>query len=111
MAWLRLDDKFAQHPKVAELSDRAFRLHVEVMLYCAEYDTKGRIPSAALRIAGAKPRHTGELLEAGLWEQNGVGYVVHDFEDYNGERALARERQRRFRSRSRNGESNADVTA
>jgi hypothetical protein len=106
MAWLRLDDKFAQHPKVAELSDRAFRLHVETMLYCAEYDTKGRIPTAAIRLTGAKPRNITELLVAGLWDENGTGYVVHDFEDYNGERAQARERKQRQRSR----DGHADVT-
>ena len=98
MSWLRLDDKFAQHPKVADLSDKAFRVHIEVMLYCAEYETKGRIVPAAVRFAGAKPKQIDELVNAKLWDENGASYVIHDFEDYNGERALARERQRRFRA-------------
>jgi hypothetical protein len=104
MSWLRLDDKFAQHPKVAGLSDRAFRIHIETMVYCAAYDTKGRIPPAALRLSGATTKQTNELLDAGLWDKNGIGMVIHDFEDYNGERAMARERQRRFRSRHGNGD-------
>jgi hypothetical protein len=99
MSWLRLDDKFAQHPKVADLSDKAFRVHIEVMLYCAEYNTKGRVVAAAIRFAGAKPKQVDELVNARLWDENGSGYVVHDFEDYNGERAQARERKQRQRSR------------
>jgi hypothetical protein len=84
MAWLRLDDKFAQHPKVSGLSDRAFRVHVETMVYCAAYGTKGRIPAAALKLAGATKKQTQELVNAGLWDENGVGLIVHDFEIYNG---------------------------
>jgi hypothetical protein len=84
VAWLRLDDKFAQHPKVADLSDRAFRVHVVTMLYCTEYATKGRIPRPALRLAGAGPKTVNELVDAGVWEQAGEELEVHDFAIYNG---------------------------
>lgn len=84
MTLLRLDDKFTRHPKVVGLSDKAFRVHVETMVYCASYNTKGRIPAAALKLANATPKQTNELLSAGLWDENGTGMVVHDFEIYNG---------------------------
>lgn len=84
MPWLRLDDKFAQHPKVAELSDRAFRAHVATMLYCSEYVTKGKIPRAALRLTGATEKVIEELVQAGVWEREGDALEVHDFEIYNG---------------------------
>ena len=111
MSWLRLDDKFAQHPKVHELSDRAFRVHVEVMLYCAEYDTGGVVPSAALKLTRASPVVCAKLVSVGLWRTklDGEGFIVHDFEQYNSRQAEVREqaRLRQQRHRTRHG----DVTA
>jgi hypothetical protein len=89
---LRLDDKFTRHPKVAGLTDKAFRVHVETMVYCASYNTKGRIPPVALKLAGATKKQTNELLAAGLWDENGIGMVIHDFELYNGQTLEARVR-------------------
>lgn len=86
MAWLRLDDRFAHHPKVAHLSDKAFRAHVQTMLYCAEYDTDGLIPPTSFRLTGATPRVREQLVEAGLWDRNPVSELlsVHDWRIYNG---------------------------
>ena len=41
MAWLRIDDGFVEHPKVYDLSDRSFRLHVAAHCYSARNLTDG----------------------------------------------------------------------
>lgn len=86
MAWLRLDDRFAHHPKVAHLTDKAFRAHVQTMLYCAEYDTDGLIPPTSFRLTGATPKVREQLVEAGLWDENAEKseLSVHDWRIYNG---------------------------
>lgn len=111
MTWLRLDDQFHRHRKVAPLSDAAFRLHVTVMLECANQLTDGRIdcalvptlPRAPSSKAGLK-KITGELERAGLWHRDGDAWVVHDFQDWNPpaadvlkKREEARERMRKAR--------------
>ena len=109
MSWLRLDDKFAHHPKVAGLTDREFRVHIEAMLYCAEYATAGAIPSSALRLVKATPRVVQRLVDSGLWESNGSGLVVHHFSEYNPKDPSNAERQARWR-RKRNDPVDMEVT-
>ncbi len=74
--WVRLDDQFAEHPKIIGLSDGAFRTHVAALCYCNRNLTDGHVPAAL----GSS--HAAELLEAGIWELNGNGYDVHDYADY-----------------------------
>jgi len=112
MPWLRLDDKFPRHPKVARLSDRAYRLHVDALCYCAEFSTDGYVESGvelALRgrLAGVsriRKRPLYELVDGGLWAPVNGGYLIHDFLDYNPSAAEIKakrdgdaERQRRHR--------------
>ena len=81
MGWVKLDDAFATHPKVLGLSDEAFRLHIEGMCYAAQHRTDGKLPDAWI---GAHMSEVAtELLDAGVWERNGVGIVIHDFTVYN----------------------------
>lgn len=86
MTWLRLDDKMARHPKIAGLSDAAFRLHVNAMLYCAEQQTDGHILSIAVPTLTAHKSKTSlieELVDAGLWHSEPDGWSVHDYLDWN----------------------------
>ena len=109
MTWLRLDDQFHRHRKVAPLSDAAFRLHVTVMLECSNQLTDGRIDCALVPTLPRAPRTlkrvTDELERAGLWHRDGDAWVVHDFLDWNPpaqdvlrKREAARERMRRARN-------------
>lgn len=82
MGWVKLDDGFATHPKVLGLSLEAFRFHIQAMCYAAHQRTDGRIPDSFVEAAHMSERAT-ELLEAGVWERNGVGWVIHDFTEYN----------------------------
>lgn len=85
MAWANFDDNFADHPKVAGLSDQAFRLHTSGILYCAKYLTNGVVPvaQAARLTPGFKKEHVRELITAGLWDSQGDGYHIHDYLQWN----------------------------
>lgn len=111
MTWLRLDDGFTDHPKVAALSPRAFQAHVTGMAYCARNLTDGFIPARKAKdIAGealpelvAKPRQGKPL-----WTKTGTEYEIHDYLDYNPTResVLAeRARNTERKARSRHGVS------
>lgn len=84
MSWVRLDDKFADHPKVIRLSDKAFRIHVWAMCYCAQHSPGiGHFPVAALK-GKATASTIDELVKARLWDRlDDDDLAIHDFEDYN----------------------------
>lgn len=109
MPWVKLDDRFPSHRKIALLSDRAFRLHVSAMCWCAENLTDGRISDRELalvtRVRGVKAT-AKQLEDAGLWDRTDDGWEIHDYLDYNPsreqvliERKKSAERQERFRRR------------
>lgn len=90
MTWVKKDDRFPQHRKVAPLSDAAYRHHDTAMCWAACEGTDGHIPAnipATLTRAPqgkALRKVIGELVDAGLWEQNQDGsWEIHDFLEYN----------------------------
>ena len=97
MPWLRLDDTFAQHPKIIGLTDPAFRLHIAGMTYAARHLTDGIIPAAALTslYPNRALRTVNELIVADLWHHPGHAdcptcqptptnsYTIHDYLLYN----------------------------
>lgn len=98
VSWLKLDDSFPEHAKVAELSDKAFRVHVGALCYSARNLTDGHIPAAISKtLTLGRAKLSTELVTAGLWDTNGGGgYVIHDYLDYNPSREqVETERQRR----------------
>jgi hypothetical protein len=122
MPWVKLDDRFPSHRKVALLSDRAFRLHVSAICWSAENLTDGRIGDRELplvaHIRGIKAT-AKQLEEAGVWDRTDDGWMIHDYLDYNPsreqvllERKKNAERQERWRQRKNgkptppNGSSN-----
>ena len=74
----------------------------------ANQQTDGAIPDAALtkltRFSKPKAaRLAGRLVEAGLWEANGTGYVIHDYLDYNPSRKSLEEKHESKRRAGRAG--------
>lgn len=109
MPWVKLDDRFPSHRKVALLSDRAFRLHVSAICWCSENLTDGRITDRELplvaKVRGVKAT-AQQLADAGLWDRTDDGWMIHDYLDFNpsreqvlAERKKNAERQERFRRR------------
>jgi hypothetical protein len=79
--YFRVHDGMDEHPKIAPLSDAAFRLIVETWAYCSRNRTDGRLTDAVWRKRG-KPKARRELEALGLVEQHD-GYVqVHDYLDW-----------------------------
>jgi len=106
VSWLRLDDGFAGHLKVLELSEVQRWRWVELLLMCASHGKGGRVTPAMLRKVGVD---RGRLLELELLDEDANGTLrVHDWEDYNPADNAAAARQKRYRMR-RAGVDEAEV--
>lgn len=103
MTFIYLADDMPDHPKIAGLSDRAFRMQITAICYAGHYLTDGEVSLALARKAG--PRVVDELVEAGLWSlvPERRLYVVHDFLDYNRSRAEAEARRKQLSEWGRQG--------
>lgn len=112
MAWLRIDDGFAQHPKVVRLSPKDRWTWLEILCYCARYRTKGVVPAAISQVVrGASESFLENCHTLGLIDSGGGGENrVHDWDAYNPKDPTSAERQARYRNAHRNGEVTEDVT-
>jgi hypothetical protein len=107
MTWVRIDDGFADHPKVVKIGTVALAIHVWAICHCARHLTDGRIAHEDL--AGcpwvfkrsALRRAIGRLEGTGLWDACEGGWQVHDYLDYNPDAASVREERRRAAERQR----------
>lgn len=91
MSWLRLDDRFTQHPKFEGWTIPERWAWLEVMQYCARYETRGRIPEDLTLL----PRSTtakllDKALAAGWCERHDSGsgtgnhaLWINDWDEYN----------------------------
>jgi hypothetical protein len=111
MTYAMIDDNMPDHPKVARLSDRAFRLYVSSICFCARNLTDGLILRSQARRVGADPDLIRELVAARLWDAVPDGWQVHDYLEWNKSRAdvLAFREQQRKRAAKR--WRSADCTA
>lgn len=118
MTWVKIDDQFPDHPKVAALGKNmasAGWLHICALCYAARYLTDGLIPRAQIaKLTNLDNRVVGRLvislIDAGLWEEKPDGYWIHDFLEYNptreyvlAERAKTKDRVGKWRNGVSNG--------
>lgn len=85
MTWVRLDDGFAEHPKIVRAGPLAAALQVAALCYCSRNLTNGEVPSPVARrlLDIAKPQQAiAALVREGIWEEGPDGYRIHDFLDY-----------------------------
>lgn len=117
MAWVRLDDKFAQHEKVLEAGPLGMALHVAGICYASGNLTDGFIKKAVIPVLAdfeeideavgqpgfGRRMALEKLIAAGLWawDDERKGYWIHDYLDYNpsAETVLAKREQDRKRKR------------
>lgn len=104
MSWLRLDDGFAEHPKIAALSDSDAWRWVRTLLYCARRRDP-ELPIVVLeRVLGWDGEGIDWLVSLGLLDEHGsdergvYSYAVHDWHAFNGA-ASGAERTRAWRQR------------
>jgi hypothetical protein len=98
MSFLRIDDGFAEHPKIVALSDLAFRVHVAALCYSARNLTDGHLPP---NYAAADRAVVRELVRAGVWETEGKGFRIHDWHQWNPTAEEVRLRRKASRDRIR----------
>lgn len=129
MAWVRLDDGFAQHPKLKKAGPLGIAMQVAGLCYCNQYLTDGYIPASVVPtllhleglamnawkgeiVGGAEDAKweliVDELIAAKVWRKSNGGYRIHDYKKYQPskrdvleERENSRKRQQKHRSVSR----------
>lgn len=90
MTWVRLDEEFPDHPKVAAAGPLASWLHVCALAYCNRYLTDGFVPVGQVpkladfsEFPRIKPIDLAtRLVLASMWEREPGGFRIHDFEKY-----------------------------
>ena len=116
MAWLRLYDGILDDPKIQMLSDRAFRMLIN--LWCLAKRHGGTLPADlatlafALRWPEGRVRDTlNILITAKLIDRVEDGYEPHDWNEHQYDSDSAAERMKRYRQRlkERNTLRNNDV--
>lgn len=112
--WLRVDDKFPDHPKARGLDAVAIAVWLAAACWSAEYEQDGRVtPEAARQLAArfdpqeslltGEPPVVARLVSVGLWDRSEHGYIIHDFLEYNPSKADLEKRRKKERSRRRKG--------
>lgn len=82
MSWVRFDDATAFHPKLVAAGNECTGAWVRMTCWSAAHLTDGAVPLAvAALIAG--PKVLARLCGAGLLEQEGADYRIHDYLKYN----------------------------
>ena len=90
MSWVKLDDRFTEHPKIIALGHVGLALQIRALCYAARNQTDGFIPYAIAEIMSADlPDEPGAqrhrwpefMVEGGVWEEDepSGGYRIHDF--------------------------------
>ncbi len=85
MPWVRIDEHFADHPKVQQAGPLALALHVAALCYCNRFLTDGFVPEAKAKTLLDVPDPDATvraLVSVGLWEKAASGYQIHDYLDY-----------------------------
>lgn len=111
MAWIKIDDQFADHPKVRSVGPFGAALQVAAFCHCGKYLTDGFLsfavaealaqalackfgtqdgkvwtPALTCGMVGRDAREMDWakiMVDARLWDEAPGGYVVHDYLDYN----------------------------
>lgn len=119
MPWVRVDDGFAQHPKVVAAGPLAMAMQIAALCYCNRALTDGYVPRAVARtlldwepVGVTADSVIDVLVEHGMWEPMNGGYHIHDFTEYQPtkEQVIALQEARSEAGR-RGGQANAKAIA
>lgn len=87
MPWVKFDDQAESHRKFRRAGLDATGLYFLASSYCARYLTDGHVDHDWLEEKVPNKAKRDKLLRAlvdnGLFDKNGTGYVVHDYLDHN----------------------------
>lgn len=106
MSWLKLDDGFAAHPKLAALNDREFRVWVRLLCYLSRYrSADGLLTDGAYsEVPGLNRKLSeGKFSDLSLLDPGPDGLYVHDWISYLPKKdGTLATRQQRYRERKSN---------
>lgn len=81
ITYILVDDRMPHHPKIADLSDGAFRLLIEAWCWCSTNKRDGEIPLRVWNGMGTKGARS-ELVAAQMIETGPRSHVIaHDYLD------------------------------
>lgn len=121
MPWVRFDDQYPIHRKVAGLSDTAFRLHSAAIFWCARNGTDGFVSEEDLDQVCAQvrapERFAAECVKRGTWHVSGhgcdsehcppareePGWVIHDYLEYQPTKEEAEAAEKKQREQKSSG--------
>ena len=101
MAWFKVDDHLYSHPKWISLSKGARALWVTAGAWSAGQLLDGHVPYAALKTLDGTRREADALVDCGLWEVNGEGWLFHDWDAYQPTREAVMDKRARDAERLR----------
>lgn len=111
MAWGRIDDNLALHPKVLQAGNEAIGLWVRALSYSCQQLTDGHVSNTIVDMIGSRAL-ADRLVTSGLWHEVEDGYQFNDWHDYQpsreavlAERAAARARMAKVRGKKKANES------
>lgn len=110
MSWLRVDDGFADHPKIGKLTDLEFRVWMRTLCYCARYRDPTVDESTVAAVSGLDKKKVEKFTGLGLLDPEGESCVVHDWLTYAPKDPTNADRQAQWRA-SRNGKVTDEVAA
>ena len=113
MSWVKIDDQFADHPKIKQVGAIGLAIQVAALCYCAKYLTDGFLSFSVadslirsvlspitesdgmiitIEVSSNMWGQNAEeynwkklMVEAGLWEisDGKDGFILHDYLEYN----------------------------
>lgn len=111
MSWLRIDDRFSRHPKVTQLNHKERWIWIDLLCYCASYQTGGYLPdNIGELVAGASTRFLSKCSSLELVDVVAGELRIHDWQNYAPKDPTGSERQAAWRRRNRNGGVTEGVT-
>lgn len=109
MSWLRVDDRFADHPKIGALTDREFRIWVRTLCYCARYRDPTVDDATLAAVKGLDRKRVERFFELDLLDREADSFVIHDWHEYAPKDPTGADRQAKWRA-TRNGRVTDKVT-
>jgi hypothetical protein len=102
MTWSKLDDGFWSHPKVVNAGNEAVGVYARALSYCGRHETDGYIPPEVAGFIGSK-RAFQRLIDTDLIHENGSGFFIPDFTEFNPSHALLEAKRAKDRARKAEG--------
>lgn len=99
MTWIKLDDRAPRHPKLASLTDRAFRWWILGLCYASEFLTNGVLHPVFWK--RTPPSARKELSSGKLWDWEDPNFLIHDYLEHQASRESVEKERRRNRERRR----------